>query len=172
MSNKYITICGQKYTYTCIDNPNIILSKEQRKVKKKLIECMIKKAGEKNMRTSQEIFEDVMKNIEILDSYSEIIEICCFKSLQILLRQYKNNHISKDLATKEKQRIFRVYEQNKKQYEFYLSIYFEKYKAKISKEKEELHNKLQEKMKTKNASIEECFLLALELLEMYEERFK
>lgn len=123
------------------------------------------------MKNSEKIFEDVMKNLEIPNDYNEIIEICCFKSLQILLRQYKNNHISKDFATKEKQRIFRTYEQNKKQYEFYLSIYFEKYKIKINKEKEELHKKLQEKMKTKNGNVEECFLLALELLEMYDEKF-
>lgn len=123
------------------------------------------------MKNSEKIFEDVMKNLEIPDDYNEIIEICCFKSLQILLRQYKNNHISKDFATKEKQRIFRIYEQNKKQYEFYLSIYFEKYKGKINNEKEKLHDKLQEKMKTKNGNVEECFLLALELLEMYDEKF-
>lgn len=123
------------------------------------------------MKNPEKIFEDVMKNLEIPDDYNEIIEICCFKSLQILLKQYKNNHISKDLATKEKQRIFRTYEQNKKQYEFYLSIYFEKYKVKIDNEKQELHNKLQEKMKTKNGNVEECFLLALELLEKYNEKF-
>lgn len=124
------------------------------------------------MKTAEEIFEDALKFDEIPKGYDQIIEICCFEALKRLLLQFRNNHITKELATSEKMKIFRIYNQNKKLYEFYLSIYFEKYKNKISEERKMLHNKLQEKMNSKNSSVEECFLIALELLEMCEERFE
>lgn len=70
------------------------------------------------MKTAQEIFEDALHSEDILDSYTNILEINCFMSLRILLKQFYNNHIDKEQASKLKNKIFKKYNDNKKQYEF------------------------------------------------------
>ena len=42
----------------------------------------------------------------------------CFMSLRILLKQFYNKHISKEQATNLKNKIYKKYNDNKKQYEF------------------------------------------------------
>lgn len=76
------------------------------------------------MKTTEEIYEDARKKEDIPKGYN-ILEINCFMSLRILLKQYYNNHISKEQAAKEKVKIFKAYENNKKQYEFKESMFDE-----------------------------------------------
>lgn len=70
------------------------------------------------MVTAEEIFEDVRLNNDIPERYTNILEINCFMSLRILMKQFQNNHISKELATREKKKIFKIYENNVKEYQF------------------------------------------------------
>ena len=50
------------------------------------------------MKTAEEIFEDARLSDDIPD-YHNVIEINCFMSLRILLKQFYNKHISQTQAT-------------------------------------------------------------------------
>jgi hypothetical protein len=77
------------------------------------------------VKTAEEIFEDTLKFNDIPEEYKNVLEINCFMSLRILLKQFNNNHISKEQASREKMKIFRNYNENKKEYEFKNEMYDE-----------------------------------------------
>lgn len=114
------------------------------------------------MKTVEEIFEDARTSIDIPNEYTNVLEINCFMSLRILLKQFQNNHISKELATREKMKIFRTYEDAKKQYEFKEAM-FDEYIENIKKT-EDLRNLLRCQL---NEQSEYSLETALKLIELY-----
>lgn len=104
----------------CIQDPNIKFTDEQLKIRNKLIKTAMIKAFEEDtsyMKTAEEIFEDA-RLCDDIPNYHNVIEINCFMSLRILLKQFYNKHISKEQATNLKNKIYKKYNDNKKQYEF------------------------------------------------------
>ena len=69
------------------------------------------------MKTAEEIFEDA-RLCDDIPNYHNVLEINCFMSLRILLKQFYNKHISQTQATNLKNKIYKKYNDNKKQYEF------------------------------------------------------
>lgn len=76
------------------------------------------------MKSQEEIINDSIKCEMPPDDYN-IIETNCFLSLKHLLVMYHNKQISPEKATKLKQKALVAYEKDKKQQEFWNSIYQE-----------------------------------------------
>ena len=113
------------------------------------------------MKTAEEIFE-VARKYEDIPNYRNVLEINCFMSLRILLKQYYNNHITKEQAGSLKKKIYGTYAQNKKEYEFKNSM-FDEHIENINKTSELrvlLRHQLNEQSKY-------CLETALKLIEAY-----
>ena len=113
------------------------------------------------MKMAGEIFEDARKYDDIPKNYN-ILEINCFMSLRILLKQYYNKHITKEQASREKIKIFKSYESNKKQYEFKETIYNEHLQN--IRKTEDLSNLLRHQLKEQDKY---TLNTALKLIELY-----
>lgn len=113
------------------------------------------------MKTAEEIFEDARLSDDIPD-YHNVIEINCFMSLRILLKQFYNKHISQTQATNLKNKIYKKYNDNKKQYEFEERM-FKEHANKIAKT-EDLRTLLKHQL---NEQSEYSLETALKLIELY-----
>ena len=113
------------------------------------------------MKTAEEIFNDARFSEDIPD-YENILEINCFMSLRILLKQFYNNHITKEQASRLKLKIFRRYEKDKKQLEFKKNLYDEHIKR--NAETSELRRLLRHQLKEQD---EYSFETALKLISLY-----
>lgn len=114
-----------------------------------------------NMKTAEEIFEDARLSDDI-PNYHNVIEINCFMSLRILLKQFYNKYISQTQATNLKNKIYKKYNDNKKQYEFEESM-FKEHANKIAKT-EDLRTLLRHQL---NEQSEYSLETALKLIELY-----
>lgn len=120
--NKYICLCGNhnmpeeildiafKEAFKAENEDNIQLAQD-------FIKRAKKRGKEAKMKTAEEIFEDA-RLCDDIPNYHNVLEINCFMSLRILLKQFYNKHISKEQATNLKNKIYKKYNDNKKQYEF------------------------------------------------------
>lgn len=113
------------------------------------------------MKTAEEIFNDARFSEDIPD-YENILEINCFMSLRILLKQFYNNHITKEQASRLKLKIFRRYEKDKKQLEFKKNLYDEHIKR--NAETSELRRLLRHQLKEQD---EYSLETALKLISLY-----
>lgn len=113
------------------------------------------------MKTAEEIFEDA-RLCDDIPNYHNVIEINCFMSLRILLKQFYNKHISKEQATNLKNKIYKKYNDNKKQYEFEENM-FKEYIDNIAKT-EDLRTLLRHQL---NEQSEYSLETALKLIELY-----
>ncbi len=114
------------------------------------------------MKKADEIYEDTLKYDQIPENYN-VLETNCFLSLKRLLGMFFNKQINKENASLEKNKIFRIYELDKKQLEFKIDIYNE-HIEKINKT-EALRCLLRKQIFEKNE--DECLKTALRLLELY-----
>ena len=80
--------------------------------------------GDMSMKSKEQIINDSIK-LEIPPEDYNLLEIHCFLALKHLLVMFHNKQISSEKATKMKQKILVAYEKDKKQQEFWNSIYQE-----------------------------------------------
>lgn len=113
------------------------------------------------MKTPEEIFNDAL-NCEDIPNYHNVLEINCFMSLRILLKQFYNNHISQGQATKLKNKIYKKYNDNIKEYEFEEKM-FKEHISNIAKTSE-LRILLRHQL---NEQSEYSLETALKLIELY-----
>ena len=113
------------------------------------------------MKTTEEIFNDA-RYAEDIPSYDNILEINCFMSLRVLLQQYYNKQITQRQASNIKNKIYRTYNDNIKQYKFKKDM-FNKHIEKI-KETEDLRILLRKQLNEQN---EYSLNTALKLIELY-----
>lgn len=113
------------------------------------------------MKDIKEICKDAI-NDNMNDTYTNIIEISAFVAIRDIAIQFANKRIDQQTATILKNKVFKAYEDNKKEYEFKEQVY-DTYLAKINKT-EDLRSKLRHQLKENNTS---CLDTALKLIEIY-----
>ena len=107
------------------------------------------------MKKAEEIYEDALNYEYIPDEYG-ILESNCFLSLKRLLNLYYSNQVSKEYATSEKNKIFRMYELDKAQLEN---------RTDRTNQIQNLKSELRKILLQSNTS--ECLISALKLIEVY-----
>ena len=114
------------------------------------------------MKSIEKISEDIAKSIEP-DDYN-LLELHCYLCIKQLLAMFYNNQISKEQATKLKQKIFRNYNIRAKQYEFQESMFKEHIEN--IKKTEGLKTVLRKQLNS-DTELDKIVNTAIELIELY-----
>lgn len=114
------------------------------------------------MKTIEELTRRAIEKGETDDM--NLLELHCFLCIYQLLVMYHNNQISKDQATKLKQKIFRDYNNNVRDYEFKESMFNEHIE---NIKKTEKLNTLLRKQLNSNTELNEILNTAIEIIELY-----
>lgn len=114
------------------------------------------------MKTIEQISEDIAKSIDPEDY--NLLELHCYLCIKQLLAMFYNNQISKEQATKLKQKIFKEYNDRARQYEFQISM-FQEHIENIKKT--EKLNTLLRKQLNSDTELNEILNTAVEIIELY-----
>lgn len=114
------------------------------------------------MRDAEEIMKDAVKFNEIPKGYN-LVEAQAFNAMRQLVLMFKRGEISKEVATKNRERVYGEYEKEAKDFDFIYKLYSD-YTARVIRETEMNRIKLREMLKGKNKKLEESdFIEALKV---------
>ena len=115
------------------------------------------------MKSKEQIINDSIKLETPPEDYN-LLEIHCFLALKQLLIMFQNKQLSKENATKSKNKILAKYESDSKQYEFE-QIMWTEYIENINKT-EDLRKKLRMQLNS-NTDLVEILNTCIELIQLY-----
>lgn len=114
------------------------------------------------MREAEEIMRDAVKFSEIPSGYN-LVESEAFNAMRQLVLMYKRGEISKEVASKNRERVYAEYDKEAKEYDFIYKLYSD-YAGRIIRETETNRIKLIKMLKGKNGKLEETdFIEALKV---------
>lgn len=114
------------------------------------------------MREAEEIMRDAVKFSEIPKGYN-LVEAEAFNAMRQLVLMYKKGEISKEVAGKNRERVYAEYNKEARDFEFVYSLYSD-YAGRVIRETEMNRMKLREMLKGKGKKLEESdFIEALKV---------
>lgn len=114
------------------------------------------------MRDAEEIMKDAVKFSEIPEGYN-LVEAEAFNAMRQLVLMFKRGEISKEVATKNRERVYGEYEKEARDFEFVYKLYSD-HTQRVVKDTEMNRIKLREMLKGKNKKLEESdFIEALKV---------
>ena len=112
------------------------------------------------MREAEEIMKAAVKYSEIPDGYN-LVEAEAFNAMRQLAVMFKKGEISKDLATKNRERVYGEYNKEAKDFEFVYKLYSD-HTSRVIKDTEMNRMKLRKMLQGKDKKLEESdFIEAL-----------
>ena len=120
------------------------------------------------MRDAEEIMKAAIKQGEIPEGYN-LVEAEAFNVMRQLAVMFKKGEISKELATKNRERVYGEYNKEVRDFEFVYKLYSD-YAGRVIRETEMNRIKLRKMLKGKGEKIEEtdiieAFKVALDIIE-------
>jgi len=109
------------------------------------------------MRDAEEIMKTAMKQGEIPEGYN-LIEAEAFNAMRQLAIMFKRGEISKEVATKNRERIYGEYNKEAKDFEFVYKLYSD-HTSRVIQETEMNRIKLRKMLQGKGERIEETDLI-------------
>lgn len=109
------------------------------------------------MREAEEIMKTAMKQGEIPEGYN-LVEAEAFNAMRQLAVMFKKGEISKELATKNRERVYGEYNKEARDFEFVYKLYSD-HTHRVVKDTEMNRMKLRNMLKDKNGKIEETDLI-------------
>lgn len=114
------------------------------------------------MREAEEIMKDAVKFSEIPDGYN-LVESEAFNAMRQLVLMYKRGDISKEVASKNRERVYGEYNKEARDFEFVYKMYSD-YAGRAIRETEMNRMKLRKMLKGKGKKLEEAdFIEALKV---------
>ncbi len=114
------------------------------------------------MREAEEIMRDAVKFSEIPEGYN-LVEAEAFNAMRQLVLMYKRGEISKEVAGKNRERVYGEYNKEAKDFEFVYSLYSD-YAGRAIRETEMNRMKLRKILKGEGKKLEESdFIEALKV---------
>lgn len=114
------------------------------------------------MRDAEEIMKDAVKFSEIPEGYN-LVEAEAFNAMRQLVLMFKRGEISKEVASKNRERVYGEYNKEARDFEFVYSLYSD-YAGRVIRETEMNRMKLREMLKGKGKKLEESdFIEALKV---------
>jgi len=114
------------------------------------------------MREAEEIMKDAVRFNEIPEGYN-LVEAEAFNAMRQLVLMFKRGEISKEVATKNRERVYGEYEKEARDFEFVYKLYSD-HTHRVIKDTEMNRIKLREMLKGKNKKLEESdFIEALKV---------
>lgn len=120
------------------------------------------------MRDAEDIMKDAVRFNEIPEGYN-LVEAEAFNAMRQIYLMFNKGEISKEVASKNKQRIYGEYEKEAKEFNLVYEMYSD-YAGRAIRDTEMNRIKLRELLKNKNRKIEEfdyveALKVALEIIE-------
>lgn len=109
------------------------------------------------MRDAEEIMKTAMKQGEIPEGYN-LVEAEAFNVMRQLALMFKKGEISKELATKNRKRVYGEYNKEARDFEFVYKLYSD-HTHRVVKDTEMNRMKLRKMLQDKNSRIEETDLI-------------
>ena len=109
------------------------------------------------MRDAEEIMKTAMKQGEIPEGYN-LVEAEAFNAMRQLALMFKKGEISKELATKNRERVYGEYNKEARDFEFVYKLYSD-HTHRVVKDTEMNRMKLRKMLQNKNGRIEEADLI-------------
>lgn len=109
------------------------------------------------MREAEEIMKAAVANNETPSGYN-LIEAEAFNVMRQLVIMFKRGEISKEVASKNKQRVYAEYEKEARDFEFVYSLYND-YSGRVIRETEMNRMKLRELLRDKNEKVKDTDLM-------------
>lgn len=109
------------------------------------------------MRDAEEIMKTAMKQGEIPEGYN-LVEAEAFNAMRQLALMFKKGEISKELATKNRERVYGEYNKEARDFEFVYKLYSD-HTHRVVKDTEMNRIKLRKMLQDKNGRIEETDLI-------------
>lgn len=109
------------------------------------------------MRDAEEIMKTAMKQGEIPEGYN-LVEAEAFNAMRQLALMFKKGEISKELATKNRERVYGEYNKEARDFEFVYKLYSD-HTHRVVKDTEMNRMKLRKMLQDKNDRIEETDLI-------------
>lgn len=117
---------------------------------------------ENGMRDAEDIMKDAVKYSEIPEGYN-LVEAEAFNAMRQLVIMFKRGEISKEVASKNRERVYGEYNKEARDFEFVYSLYSD-YAGRVIRETEMNRMKLREMLKGKGKKLEESdFIEALKV---------
>lgn len=114
------------------------------------------------MREAEEIMKTAMKQGEIPEGYN-LVEAEAFNAMRQLAVMFKKGEISKELATKNRERVYGEYNKEARDFEFVYKLYSD-HTQRVVKETEMNRMKLRKMLQGKDKKLEESdFVEALKV---------
>ena len=114
------------------------------------------------MRDAEEIMKTAMKQGEIPEGYN-LVEAEAFNAMRQIAVMFKKGEISKELATKNRERIYGEYNKEAKDFEFVYKLYSD-HTQRVVRETEMNRMKLRKMLQGKGKKLEEAdFIEALKV---------
>lgn len=114
------------------------------------------------MRDAEEIMKTAMKQGEIPDGYN-LVEAEAFNAMRQLAVMFKKGEISKELATKNRERVYGEYNKEARDFEFVYKLYSD-HTQRVVKDTEMNRMKLRKMLQGKDKKLEESdFVEALKV---------
>ena len=114
------------------------------------------------MREAEEIMKTAMKQGEIPDGYN-LVEAEAFNAMRQLAVMFKKGEISKELATKNRERVYGEYNKEARDFEFVYKLYSD-HTHRVVKDTEMNRMKLRKMLQGKDKKLEESdFVEALKV---------
>ena len=114
------------------------------------------------MRDAEEIMKTAMKQGEIPDGYN-LVEAEAFNAMRQLAVMFKKGEISKELATKNRERVYGEYNKEARDFEFVYKLYSD-HTSRVIKDTEMNRMKLRKMLQGKDKKLEESdFVEALKV---------
>lgn len=114
------------------------------------------------MREAEEIMKDAVKFSEIPDGYN-LVESEAFNAMRQLVLMFKRGEISKEVASKNRERVYGEYNKEARDFEFVYKMYSD-YAGRAIRETEMNRMKLRKMLKGKGKKLEEAdFIEALKV---------
>ena len=112
------------------------------------------------MRDAEEIMKAAVKYSEIPDGYN-LVEAEAFNAMRQLVLMFKRGEISKEVASKNRERVYGEYNKEARDFEFIYKLYSD-HTSRVIKDTEMNRMKLREILKGKDKKLEESdFIEAL-----------
>lgn len=112
------------------------------------------------MRDAEEIMKAAVKYSEIPDGYN-LVEAEAFNAMRQLVLMFKRGEISKEVASKNRERVYGEYNKEARDFEFVYKLYSD-HTSRVIKDTEMNRMKLREILKGKDKKLEESdFIEAL-----------
>lgn len=114
------------------------------------------------MREAEEIMKAAVKQGEIPDGYN-LVEAEAFNAMRQLVLMFKKGEISKELATKNRERVYAEYNKEARDFEFVYKLYSD-HTQRVVKDTEMNRTKLRKMLQGKDKKLEESdFIEALKV---------